>query len=447
MKDELSWGIRRVKLLGLPKKRIYTKWLLSFFILMTILSISSIVAGFPNEITMIKGEKQKFLNNIIFNIDLEQNQKSIEVKSASLLSPYTFLNAQTTGTIKGEIKLFGFFPIKKLTVNILPDLMVVPSGESIGVKIKSKGIMIVGLSSITGLSGKKTCPAAESGFIVGDKIIEINNQAMEKENDIVEIINSDINRGKRCRVLIERDKKVMELTISPVQSVEDKLYKLGLWVRGSISGVGTLTFYEPLSGRFAALGHGITDVESGLLIDIDNGKILKSKVISIQKAKKSSPGEIIGIFNESNGIYGIIEKNTPYGIYGYIDPGKVNRNVKTMPIGLGSHVKEGNAKILTTIEDNKVEEFDIEIQKVFKQNNADSKGMIIKITDNKLIEKTGGIVQGMSGSPIIHNGRLVGSITHVLVNDPMRGYGIFVEWMFNETKDDKTAEYRSVSGQ
>lgn len=447
MKDRLSWGFRRVKFLGLTRNRRLIRWLLSFFILIAILSVSSIITVFPNEITMIKGEKQKFLNNVIFNIDLEQNQKSIDVKSASLLSPYTFLNAQTTGTIKGEIKLFGFLPIKKLTVNILPDLMVVPSGESIGVKIKSKGIMIVGLSSITVQDGKKTCPAADSGFAIGDKIIEINNKAMDKENDIVEIINSDTNRGKRCKVKIEREKKVLELTVNPVLSMDDKLYKLGLWVRGSISGVGTLTFYEPISGRFAALGHGITDLESGLLVDIDNGKILKSKVISIQKAKKSSPGEIVGIFNEKNGIYGIIEKNTPYGIYGYIEPDLVNKKGRIMPIGLGTHVKEGNAKILTTIEDDKVEEFDVEIQKVFKQNNADSKGMIIKITDKRLLEKTGGIVQGMSGSPIIQNGRLIGSITHVLVNDPVRGYGIFVEWMFNETKDNKTAEYRSVSGQ
>lgn len=436
-----------MKLLGLSNKKNVFKCLLVFFILITILSFFSIITGFPDEINMIQGEKQRFLSNIIFNIKLENNQKSIEAKSTSLLSPYTFLNAQTAGTIKGEIKLFGFFPMKKFTVNILPDLMVVPSGESIGVKIKSKGIMIVGLSSVMSVNGKKTCPAADSGFSVGDKIIEINGKTMNSESDIVEIINSDKNRGKKCKVLIERNKKIIEIAINPVQSIEDKLFKLGLWVRSSIAGVGTMTFYEPISGQFAALGHGITDIESGILIDIDNGKILKSKVISIQKARKSSPGEIIGIFNESNGIYGVIEKNTPFGIYGSIEPNKINKNGEIMPIGLGSHVKEGSAKILTTIEDNKIEEFDIEIQKVFKQSNADSKSMIIKITDQKLIEKTGGIVQGMSGSPIIQNGRLIGSVTHVLVNDPMRGYGIFVEWMLNETKINNAAEYRYVVGQ
>jgi len=420
--------------LDLPKKRILAG-LFPFFILLIIVFLFSSIIGFPNEINMIQGEKQKFLSNIILNVKLENNQKSIEVKSASLLSPYTFLNAQTTGSIKGELKLFGFLPMKKLTVNILPDIMVVPSGESIGVKIKSKGVTVVGLSTITDINGKKTCPALDAGFIVGDKIIEINGKTVNIESDIVEIINSFKNRDKTCKVLIERNETRLELTIKPTQSIEDKLFKLGLWVRSSIAGVGTMTFFEPLTGKFAALGHGITDIESGVLIDIENGRILKSKVISIQKAKKSAPGEIIGIFNDKNGVYGIIEKNTSYGIYGFIDPKKINKQGKTIPIGLGSHVKEGKAKILTTINDNKIEEFSIEIQKVFRQNNADSKSMIIKITDEKLIEKTGGIIQGMSGSPIIQNGRLIGSVTHVLVNDPMRGYGIFVEWMLNEIKN------------
>lgn len=277
--------------------------------------------------------------------------------------------------------------------------------------------------------------------------MEIDGKVIETEEEIVEIINCENTRGKKYKISVERNKKKIELIIQPVQSIEDKLYKMGLWVRNNIAGVGTMTFYEPSSGQFAALGHGITDIDSGILIDIDKGKILKSKVISIEKAKKSSPGEIIGIFSENNGIYGVIEKNTPYGIYGILEKDRIEKNKKLMPIGLGSHVKEGAAKILTTIRDDKVEEFDIEIQKVFKQNNADSKSMIIKITDPRLIEKTGGIVQGMSGSPIIQDGKLIGSITHVLVNDPMRGYGIFVEWMLNETRFNSSNEYRYVVGQ
>ncbi len=423
------------------------KGLISFFILCTIISFFSLIISFPGEINMILGQNQKLFSNVLFNLEFENKQENIEIKSSSLLSPYTFLNAKAAGSIKGKIKLFGLLPIKSFIVNIMPNILVVPSGESIGVKIESKGVIVVGISSVTDLNGKKACPAVDSGFQAGDKILEINGKIIETEDDIVEIINSEGSRNKKYKVTVERNKKKISLVIQPVQSIEDKLYKMGLWVRNNIAGVGTMTFYEPSSGEFAALGHGITDMDSGVLIDIDKGKILKSKVISIQKAKKSSPGEIIGIFSESSGIYGIIEKNTPYGIYGVLDSNRIEKNKKLMPIGLGSHVKEGQAKLLTTIEDNRIEEFNIEIQKVFRQNNADSKSMIIKITDPKLIEKTGGIVQGMSGSPIIQNGRLVGSVTHVLVNDPLRGYGIFVEWMINETRLNSSNEYRSVVGQ
>lgn len=423
------------------------KGLISFFILCTIVSFFSILNDFPDEINIVQGQKQKLISNVLFNLRFEPNQESLEVKNFSFFSPYAFLDAKTTGSIRGKVKLFGLLPIKNFTLNVIPNTMVVPSGESIGVKIESKGIIVVGLSSITDFNGKKICPAADAGFVIGDKILEINGLTVEKEEDIVEMINNNNSKGQKYKVTVERNKKRIDLTIQPVQSIEDKLYKMGLWVRNNIAGVGTMTFYEPTSGQFAALGHGITDMDSGVLIDIDKGKILKSKVISIQKAKKSTPGEIIGIFSDNNGIYGIIEKNTPYGIYGVLEQSKVDKNRKLIPIGLGSHVREGPAKIITTIEDNKIEEFDIEIQKVFRQNNADSKSMIIKITDKRLIERTGGIVQGMSGSPIIQNGRLIGSVTHVLVNDPTRGYGIFVEWMLNEIKINSSNEYRSVIGQ
>lgn len=348
---------------------------------------------------------------------------------------------------QGEVKIFSLLSKKNNTVSIVPDIQVIPSGESIGVKIESKGVLIVGLSTITDISGKKVCPAADGGFASGDKILKINGENIENEKDIIEIINDGENKGKKVKVSIERKGKPLELTIKPVQSNEDKLFKMGLWVRDNIAGVGTMTFYEPNSGEFGALGHGITDIDSGVLIDIDRGKIMKSKVISIQRAKKAAPGEIIGLFTDSGGVYGVINKNTVFGIYGVLERNSINRRSASMPIALSSQVKEGPAKILTTIEDNKVQEFDIEIQKIFRQNNADSKSMIIRITDERLIEKTGGIVQGMSGSPIIQNGRLVGAVTHVLINDPLRGYGIFAEWMIKETNISPACSYKSVVGQ
>lgn len=387
MKGGFFWGNRRVKLLQKYYKNNQWKRIISFFILCLILAVFSLIS------------------NIYEDIDIT----------------------------KGEVNIFSFLSKKNTTTNELPDLQVIPSGESIGVKIESKGILVVGLSTITDINGRKVSPAADAGFNVGDKILKINGENIENETDIIEIVNDAENEAKKLRVSIERKGKPIELSIKPVQSNEDKLYKMGLWVRDNIAGVGTMTFYELDSGKFGALGHGITDIDTGVLIDIDKGKILKSKVISIQRAKKASPGEIVGLFTDSNGVYGVIDKNSTFGIYGVLERNRINKRAVPMPVAMRSQIKEGPAKILTTIEDNKIEEFDIEIQKIFRQNNADSKSMIIKVTDPRLIEMTGGIVQGMSGSPIIQNGMLAGAVTHVLINDPLRGYGIFAEWMLKET--------------
>jgi len=348
---------------------------------------------------------------------------------------------------QGDLKIFSFLSKNNKIPNTLSNIEVIPSGESIGVKIESKGVLVVGLSTITDINGKKVCPAADSGFAVGDKIIKINGRKIENEKDIIEIINEEGNRNNKVTVSIERKGKPIDLIVIPVQSIEDRLFKIGLWVRDNIAGVGTMTFYEPNTGMFGALGHGITDVDSGVLIDIDKGSILKAKVISIQKAKKAAPGEIVGLFAESHGLYGRILKNTKFGIYGVLDKQRIDHRKPTIPVALKYQVKEGSAKILTTIENNKVEEFDIEILKIFRQQNINSKSMIIRVTDKRLIEKTGGIIQGMSGSPIIQNGMLVGAVTHVLINDPLKGYGIFAEWMLKETDINEPLDYKKAAGQ
>lgn len=354
---------------------------------------------------------------------------------------------ENMGSNEEELKIFSFLSNKSNISKAISNIEVVPSGESIGVKIESKGILVVGLSTITDINGKKVSPAADSGFAVGDKILKINDENIENEKDIIRIINDQANKGKKLKVTVERKGRLLELTIKPAQSNEDKLYKMGLWVRDNIAGVGTMTFYDPYTREFGALGHGITDIDSGVLIDIDKGSILKSKVISIQQAKKAAPGEIVGLFTDSRGTYGTIKKNTAFGIYGVLEKNMIDRKGPAIPVALSTQVKEGPAKILTTIEGNKIEEFDIEIQKIFRQSSANSKSMIIKITDERLIEKTGGIVQGMSGSPIIQNGMLVGAVTHVLINDPLRGYGIFAEWMIKETNIPQVYSYSKAAGQ
>ena len=280
---------------------------------------------------------------------------------------------------------------------------------------------------------------------MGDTILEINGKKIEKERDITLVVND--NKDAMLNFVVERKGKEHKLSVKPVQSLEDEIFRVGLWVRDSIVGVGTMTFIDPDTNSFGALGHGITDIDSGVLVDISKGSIMKSKVASVQKARKTVPGEIVGIFYENDESYGKISKNTNFGIYGSLGNGNRRDKRQAIPIALSYQVKEGPAKILSTINGSKVESFDIEIQKINHQNSPDSKSMLIKVTDKKLLQETGGIVQGMSGSPIIQDGRLVGAVTHVLVNDPTRGYGIFIEWMLDEANIPLQSSLQEASGQ
>lgn len=420
-------------------------------LIITILCLTNIlfdIHSFPDEINVIQGQSRKLPNSKVLSLELNEGCKnSIEFRKNNMISSFLLMEENGKGRAKASLMLLGVLPVKEVALNLIPDIKVVPSGEAIGVRIESKGVLIVGLSSITDVKGRKCSPAADAGFEVGDKIISIDGNHVEKEMDIVDYLNNRQNKNDRIKVLVDREGDRHEFSLKPVRCEADNIYRIGLWVRDNIAGVGTMTFYDPKSRVFGALGHGITDVDSGVLVDINSGRIIKSKIASIQKARKTVPGELVGIFYDSNDPYGIIEKNTSFGIYGKLSKKQNIARNKPVSIGLNNQIKEGPAKILTTIEGNKVEEFDIEIQKVMKQKSSESKSMILKITDKKLIEKTGGIVQGMSGSPIIQDGKLIGSVTHVLVNDPTRGFGISIEWMLKEADIDFSDLLNRASGE
>lgn len=428
----------------------YLVFYLSLFIMILMIGNSVLLlTNFPKEINIIQGQSKILSDSVFFNIVLDKNNnKNVDLKNtASVMSSFTLIKGNQQGCTEGIIKLFDFLPVKKVKVNVIPDLKLVPSGEAIGVKIKTKGLLVVGMSSITSKDGRKYSPAADAGFEIGDIILQLDKKQIENEKDIVEYLNNRSDNKKNVSIKVERAKTNLKLSLKPVLSEEDNTYKMGLWVRDSIAGVGTMTFYDPKSKAFGALGHGITDVDSGVLIDISSGNILKSRIASIQKARKTTPGELVGLFYDSKKNYGVIDKNTSYGIYGKVLNPSNDNIMKPLSIGLSYSVREGPAKILTTIEDSKIEEFDVEIQKINKQNSAKSKSMLIKITDPKLLDKTGGIVQGMSGSPIIQDNKLIGAVTHVLINDPTRGYGIFIEWMIEEANIDLNNSSKAVVGQ
>ena len=213
-------------------------------------------------------------------------------------------------------------------------------------------------------------------------------------------------------------------------------YKLGLWVRDAAAGVGTITFYEPSTGEFGALGHGINDVDTYELIDIANGELVTTNIIDIVKGEEGSPGEIRGIIEDGKTI-GNVSKNTSFGVYGnMLDTSRLNINKNNeLEVANRNEIKTGKAEIMCELENGKVENYEIEIQKIFLENNSDNKSMLIKVTDENLIEKTGGIIQGMSGAPIIQNGKFIGAVTHVLVNDPQMGYAVFGDLMIKQMRE------------
>ncbi|AGB18927.1 SpoIVB peptidase [Thermoanaerobacterium thermosaccharolyticum] len=402
----------------------------------------------PTYFKFFEGEKVNFNFNLPLKVGFYTDKKGIvkiinnDNKNILNLGKPFSVETLNRGKVNINFKLFGILPIKNVSVDVIPTINVIPGGQSIGVRLNTKGALVVGYSDIIGTDDRIYSPYREGKIQIGDIILEVNNIKISCADDITNIINNQ--KGLSVTLKINRKGNIVYAKIHPVLAKEDEKYKLGLWVRDHTAGIGTLTFYSTDKRFYAALGHAITDVDTGDILSVNNGQIMKSRIISINKGKRSSPGELRGIFLEEVDNIGNIEKNTEYGIYG-----KVYNNIndmvgKPIPIGYQSQVKEGSAKILTTIDNTGVKEFDIQIVKKVEQKNPNQKGMIIKVVDKDLLNKTGGIVQGMSGSPIIQNGKLIGAVTHVFVNDPSKGYAVYAEWMINEMKNlqsDKNVFY------
>lgn len=326
-----------------------------------------------------------------------------------------------------EFRLFGLIPIKKMTVTMVSPVKVMPGGHSIGVKLYTQGVLVVALADFTAVDGRICNPTREAGISVGDSIISINNTKVRDADHVIQLLEQC--KDESVAIEIKRTGRALIRNIKPEKSQEDGKYRIGAWVRDKTAGVGTLSFYHRETGVFGALGHAITDIDTGLMLSVEEGEILESRIASIQKGERSKPGEIRGIFFEEQNRLGYIHNNTEFGIFGTLSKAMDNEYYEDpIPVALRNQIKEGPAYILTTL-DKRVEKYKVEIQRILKQNNPEPKSMVIKVVDHRLLETTGGIVQGMSGSPIIQNDRLIGVITHVFINDPTRGYAIFAEWM------------------
>ncbi len=283
------------------------------------------------------------------------------------------------------------------------------------------------MSEIYGTDNNGYKPYENSGIEEGDVIVRIDEQEITCTSELTDKINS--SKGENMSVTYVRDGEFLKTSLKPIKT-DDNTYKVGLWVRDTAAGVGTATFYDPKKNGFASLGHGIIDPDTEKLIDISSGEIVTANILSVIKGENGNPGRIQGSI-EGEQTIGTIYKNTPYGIYGYLNNISslfIDTN-KLYPVALRNEIKLGDAKIISTIKNGQTKEYDIDIEKIYINNNIDNKSMIVKITDEELLKETGGIVQGMSGSPIIQNGKLIGALTHVMVNDVTLGYAVFAEMM------------------
>lgn len=334
------------------------------------------------------------------------------------------------GVTKLKVSLLDNIFVKNVNVDVLPRTKVIPVGSVAGVKLYTSGVLVVGMSEIEGEDSKKYKPYENTGIQEGDTIVAVNNVTITSTEELVSEVNK--SEGRNLQIQYKHENESIECSITPVKTGNSE-YKLGLWVRDSAAGVGTVTFYSESTKGFAALGHGLQDIDTDQLINISSGEFVTTKIVGIEKGEKGDPGRIQGTLDGQKNI-GTITKNTKFGIYGSVDNiSSLNIDKsKEMDVALRDEIKVGRACILSSLENGKIEQYEIEIEKVYKDNDYDNKSMKIKVKDEKLIEKTGGIIQGMSGSPIIQNGKFIGAVTHVLVNNPLEGYAVFGDIMVKQ---------------
>lgn len=363
----------------------------------------------------------------------------IEGKATSiadrLWGSLTKVDSKDTGISKLKLSAFGGFFKKDIEVSVLPTRKVVVGGDTVGIRLYSKGVLVIGESPVQGMDGIYYEPYKNSNIRKGAKILKINNEKVETILELVEAV-ANIEDNRKAIVQYEQGGQIHEEEMNPITCFDDGRKKLGLWVRDGAMGVGTLTFYDKQTGKIGALGHGISDMDLKELIDVDEGFLNLANIISVKKGLKNEPGEIRGMLNERVEI-GKITLNNECGIYGEYDKEcDLLNNRKEVFVASKNEIETGPATIYCSIDgDGMPKEYNINVVKKSDLIGIKSKGMIIEVTDEELLQKTGGIIQGMSGSPILQNGKFIGAVTHVYVNDPTRGYAIFAESMLEQLNE------------
>lgn len=338
------------------------------------------------------------------------------------------VDKQTATPRRENLKLFGIIPVKEVTVTEKAEQKVMVSGEVFGIKLYTDGVIVVGIQEVQTDSGKKS-PSGSAGIEVGDIIVAIDGENVYTSDQVQSILGA--NNGGSFEVKIKRGERYRDYIVTPVYCEREGCYKAGMWVRDSTAGIGTITFYNKQSGIFAALGHQINDIDTKEIMPMLDGEAVKATVSKIEKSTRGTTGSLECDF--TNQTLGKLLSNTDCGIYGAY--AEISECAKEYPVAAIQEVKKGKATLISTVEKGQPKKYEIEITHIgFNENNRE-KNMIVKVTDKDLIDKTGGIVQGMSGSPIIQNGKLVGALTHVIVGNPQKGYAVFAQTMAEESNN------------
>ncbi|MGN0666600.1 MAG: SpoIVB peptidase [Huintestinicola sp.] len=400
----------------------------------------------PDNYYVASGGELKFSDHLLVT-DSTVLPKNYSLAGESNKGSRTVYSASSGSGRKREslLSLFGIFPIKDVTITEVDTPMVIPCGNPFGIKMTTDGVMVVELSGFdNGVS--LVSPAKEAGICEGDLIVSISGKKVSSNKDIGRIIAD--SKGDMLGVKIIRDGESRVLFLKPQISAEDNTYHAGMWVRDSSAGIGTLTFYDPVTGIFGGLGHPVCDCDTGEVLTMAKGQSADVYISGVKKSREGEPGELVGSFI-SNGSSGTLELNCEAGLFGYMDC--IPSDNDAVEAAMRQEIKTGKASIYTTIDGTMPKEYEITIEKIDMSDSGSSRNMVIRVTDPELLEKTGGIVQGMSGSPIMQNGKLIGAVTHVFVSDPRKGYAIFADTMIDYAKKtaqmtEQTEEYFSLAG-
>ncbi len=407
------------------------KTFFGFLFLLLVAMILDCQLTYPDEMIFFEGESLEIESQSAFSFDVPVGTGGVLSEDGEITADvyHQSLQMNQSGDYEMVLKLFGLVPVRTVTVDVLPKTELAVGGNTVGIKILSQGLLCVGTQPVKDKNGQAKDLSKEYDIRDGDVFLQANDTILTD----IEALESVIKNcgGHSIRFTISRKEKTIIRDIVPLETAEG--YRLGIWFRDSTAGIGTLTYYDPNTLSYGALGHPITDADTGALMSVSDGTLLPAKILSVDKGQKGSPGQLKGVFKSNSEELGAVRANTEQGIFG--DLFEPLENHRLCPVASRSQIKEGMAHILSNVSDETVEQFEVEIQRNMGYHGSGGKDFVIHVTDKNLLEKTGGIVQGMSGSPIIQNGKLIGAVTHVFVNDPTRGYGIFIENMLDEAME------------